>query len=136
MFTYKLKTPGSVFLIFRCLVAILEGIGKQLHPEFNTYKVIEPYGVKIVKEQYSPKNIYIELEDRFSNLTSMMNSFPGELKSIMEKARKGKLHFEIEHQGYGYLLKKLDSVTNRIVLALIISYNLRRVNHFNNACHS
>ncbi len=120
MFTYKLKTPGSVFLIFRCL-AILEGIGKQLHPGFNTYKVIEPYGVKIVKEQYSPKNIYIELEDRFSNLTSMMNSFPGELKSIMEKARKGKLHFEIEHQGYGYLLKKLDSVINRIVLALIIS---------------
>ena len=56
-----------------------------------------------------------------NNITSMMGSFPGELKAIMEKTRKGKLHFEVEHQGYGYLLKKLDSVINRIVLAMIIS---------------
>jgi ubiquinone biosynthesis protein len=120
MYNYRLKTPGSVFLIFRCL-AILEGIGKQLHPEFNTYEVIRPYGIKIIKEQYSPKNIYLDIEDRVNNITSMMGSFPGELKAIMEKTRKGKLHFEVEHQGYGYLLKKLDSVINRIVLAMIIS---------------
>ncbi|HIF14839.1 MAG TPA: AarF/ABC1/UbiB kinase family protein, partial [Bacteroidetes bacterium] len=120
MFRYRIKAPGSVFLIFRCFV-ILEGIGKQLHPNFNTYDAIKPYGAKIIKEQLSPANLYRNLEGRFNEFSSMISSFPNEVKVIMKKARQGKLHFQVEHQGYGYLLKKMDSITNRIVLSIIIS---------------
>jgi ubiquinone biosynthesis protein len=120
MFRYRIKAPGSVFLIFRCFI-ILEGIGKQLHPNFNTYDAIKPYGAKIIKEQLSPANLYRNLEGRFNEFSSMVSSFPNEVKVIMKKARQGKLHFQVEHQGYGYLLKKMDSITNRIVLSIIIS---------------
>ena len=34
MYKYKMRVPGGVFLIFRAL-AVLEGIGKIMHPEFN-----------------------------------------------------------------------------------------------------
>ena len=119
MYDYRLKVPGSVFLIFRCFV-ILEGIGKQLHPTFKTYDAIKPYGAKIIQKKLSPEYIFKDFYEKFSYLSSLLNSFPSEIKFIMQKLRKGRLHFEIEHQGYGYLLKKLDSITNRIVIALII----------------
>lgn len=119
MFIYQIKVPGGVFLIFRAL-AILEGIGKQLHPKMQTYELIKPFGLKLVKEQFKPKNVIDELSFQFNQLTSFVNTFPNEVRSIISKATNGKLHFEVELQGYGYLLKKMDSVTNRMALTYII----------------
>lgn len=119
MYDNKMRVPGGIFLIFRAF-AILEGLGKTLHPKFNTYEFIRPYGAKLIKEQLKPKNLVTELSHRASSLTSFLNNFPLEVREIVTKTNKGKLHFEVEHQGYGYLLKKLDSVTNRIAITLII----------------
>jgi len=120
MYNYKIRVPGSIFLIFRAF-AILEGIGKQIHPNFNTYDFIRPYGARLLKEQFSTKNIINEVSYRSSQFASFWSSFPSEVKGILQKTRKGELHFEIEHQGYGYLLKKLDSLTNRLALTFIIA---------------
>ena len=120
MFDYQIRVPGSVFLIFRAF-AILEGIGKTMHPHFNTYEFVKPYGAKIIKEQLAPEKLFEDFIHKMSEIGSLLNSIPLEFKSILQKARKGKIHFEVEHQGYGYLLKKLDSITNRIVISLIIS---------------
>jgi ubiquinone biosynthesis protein len=120
MFDYQISVPGSIFLIFRAF-SILEGIGKQIHPHFNTYEFIKPYGKKIVESQFSPKYMLNELSYRIEQATDYLESAPREFKDIITKVRKGKIHFEIEHQGYGHLLKKLDSVTNRIAMSLVIT---------------
>ncbi len=119
MYDYQLKVPGGVFLIFRAF-AILEGIGKTVHPHFNTYEFIKPYGLKILKERFKPETILNDLYYRVTQLSSFANSLPFEIKDIMGKFRKGKIHFEVEHQGYGYLLKKLDSLTNRMILTAVM----------------
>ncbi len=119
MYDYKMRMPGGIFLIFRAF-AILEGMGKTLHPNFNTYEFIKPYGAKLLREQLKPKYLLNELSSRTSAITSFLNTFPLEVKDIITKTSRGKLHIEIEHQGYGYLLKKLDSLTNRISITLII----------------
>lgn len=120
MYNYRISVPGSVFLIFRAF-AILEGIGKQIHPSFNTFEFIKPYGKKLIENQFSAKNILNEVSFRAEQLNELLTVWPREIKEIIGKIRQGKLHIEIEHQGYGYLLKKLDSLTNRISFALIIS---------------
>lgn len=120
MFDYKISVPGSVFLIFRAF-AILEGIGKQVHPHFNTYEYIKPYGKKLIEDQFSLKNIANEISFRAEQVNELMTAWPRDIKEIISKLRKGKLHLEIEHQGYGYLLKKLDSLTTRIAFSLIIA---------------
>ena len=119
MLDYQLKVPGDIYIIFRAL-ASLEGIGKIMHPNFRTYDFIKPWGAKVMKERLKPQNIYHDLNARFNTVSALFTSFPYEVKQIMQAMRKGRLRFEVEHQGYGYLLKKMDSVTNRISLTLII----------------
>ncbi len=119
MLDYQMKVPGSVFLIFRAL-AILEGIGKIMYPELKTYEYIKPFGKKIVQEQWSPENIISEVNTRISQVSGLLTSIPVELREILKLTRSGKIHIETELQGYGYLLKKLDSLTNRISITLII----------------
>ncbi|MBL0913089.1 MAG: AarF/ABC1/UbiB kinase family protein [Bacteroidia bacterium] len=119
MLRYEMVVPASIFLIFRAL-AILEGIGKIMYPQLKTYDYIKPYGRKIVEEQLSPENIWSEIQYRGEQISSFLSGIPVDLKEIMQQARSGKIHFEVELQGYGYLLKKLDSITNRLVITFII----------------
>jgi ubiquinone biosynthesis protein len=119
MFEYHITVPGGVFLIFRAF-AILEGIGKKMHPNFKTYEFIRPYGQRILTEQLRPENLASEAAQRFSNLTGFLNSFPVEVRGILQQVAKGKLHTEVELQGYGYALKKWDSISTRMSLTYII----------------
>ncbi len=119
MYDYRITVPGSVFLIFRAF-AILEGIGKKLHPNFKTYEFIRPYGQKILTEQLKPENLAAEAAQRLSNLSGFLNALPTEVRGIMSQISKGKLHSEIELQGYGYALKKWDSISTRQSLVYII----------------
>jgi ubiquinone biosynthesis protein len=119
MFEYHITVPGGVFLIFRAF-AILEGIGKKMHPNFKTYEFIRPYGQRILTEQLRPENLASEAAQRFSNLTGFLNSFPVEVRGILQQVAKGKLHTEVELQGYGYALKKWDSISTRMSLRYII----------------
>ena len=119
MFDYHITVPGGVFLIFRAF-AILEGIGKKMHPNFKTYEFIRPYGQKLLTEQLKPENLAHEAAQRMSNLSGFLNSFPVELRGILQQISKGKLHTEVELQGYGYALKKWDSISTRMSLTYII----------------
>jgi ubiquinone biosynthesis protein len=119
MFDHKIRVPGDIFLIFRAF-AILEGIGKTIHPHFNTYDFIRPYGLRLMKERISPKNIWQDVNQRFTQINSFLTSFPRDLREILGKTKKGKIHFEVELQGYGYLLKKMDSIANRMAITFLI----------------
>ena len=119
IFEYHITVPGGVFLIFRAF-AILEGIGKKMHPNFKTYEFIRPYGQRLLTEQLKPENLASEAAQRFSNLTGFLNSFPVEVRGILQQVAKGKLHTEVELQGYGYALKKWDSISTRMSLTYII----------------
>jgi ubiquinone biosynthesis protein len=128
MYDYRITVPGSVFLIFRAF-AILEGIGKKLHPNFKTYEFIRPYGQKLLTEQLKPENLAADAVERFSSISGFLNSFPAELRGIFHQISKGKLHSEIELQGYGYALKKWDSISTRqsltyVICALMISSSI------------
>jgi ubiquinone biosynthesis protein len=119
MRNYNMRVPGSVTLIFRAL-AVLEGIGKQIHPNFNVSAFVQPYGFKLLKEQYSLKSLAEEGLFRLEQISALFNSIPIEVRAILKKTRQGKLHIEIEHKGYEPFLRKLDRITNRFILAFII----------------
>ena len=118
IYQYKLQVPGAVFLILRALV-ILEGIGKVLHPHFNTFEFVRPYGAKILKEQYSPENILNEAEYTGTQLLALLQTLPTDLRQITRKISKGELRVKVELSGYTSLLRKADQLVGRTVLALL-----------------
>ncbi len=119
MYKYKMRVPAGVFLIFRAL-AVLEGIGKVMHPNFNISQFVIPYGVKMIKEQYAPKELLDTIWYKSSEILSLLNSIPSEFSTILKKARKGDLKLKIDHQGYTPFLNKLDRMVNRFILAFVI----------------
>jgi predicted unusual protein kinase regulating ubiquinone biosynthesis (AarF/ABC1/UbiB family) len=82
--------PGAVFLILRALV-ILEGIGKVLHPRFNTFEFVRPYGARIITEQYSADNILNEAQYTGTQLLALIQTLPADIRQIVRKISRGDL---------------------------------------------
>lgn len=118
IYNYKLQVPGAVFLILRALV-ILEGIGKVLHPRFNTFEFVRPYGARIVAEQYSAENILSEAEYTGTQLLALIQTLPADIRQIVRKISRGDLRVRIELSGYQLLLHKADQLVSRGILAAV-----------------
>lgn len=118
IYNYKLQVPGAVFLILRALV-ILEGIGKVLHPNFNTFEFVRPYGAKIIREQYSRENLLTEAEYTGTQLLALIQTLPADVRQIVRKISKGELRVKFELVGYQSLMRKADQLVSRTILALL-----------------
>jgi len=118
IYNYKLQVPGAVFLILRALV-ILEGIGKVLHPNFNTFEFVRPYGAKIIREQYSRENLLTEAEYTGTQLLALIQTLPADIRQIVRKISKGELRVRFELVGYQSLMRKADQLVSRTILALL-----------------
>lgn len=116
----KMRVPGSIFLILRAL-AILEGIGRAIYPDFNTMEFMKPYGAKLIADRFSPKKIGLDLFHDATELADFVQAFPAELRDILKQLRKGRLKFVFEPAEYEEILDKLTRASNRITLALLIS---------------
>jgi ubiquinone biosynthesis protein len=123
IYDYRMKVPGPVFLILRAL-AILEGIGKQLHPRLNAYAEVAPYGQLLLREQYSPANLAGEMSWRLSNLDELLSAMPLEVLDILRKLRKGELRVETRSAGQAEWQRHLDGMANRLSLAVLIGFLL------------
>ena len=118
IYNYKLQVPGAVFLILRALV-ILEGIGKVLHPNFNTIEFVRPYGAKIIREQYSRQNLLSEAEYTGTQLLALLQTLPSDVRQIVRKISKGELRLKFELVGYNTLMRKADQLVSRTILAML-----------------
>lgn len=119
IYKYKLQVPGSIFLILRAL-AILEGIGSVLHPDFQVLEFIKPYGTKLLAEQFSFKNIRSSAQTGISQLASLLYVFPTEVRYILKQLRSGKININYDIQNPQLFLDKADSIANRLVLTLLV----------------
>ena len=118
IYDYKLQVPGAIFLILRALV-ILEGIGKVLHPSFNTFEFVAPYGRRIIAEQYSKENILGEAQYTGQQFLALLQTLPADVRQIVRKISKGELRVKVELSGYTTLLRKADQLVSRTILALL-----------------
>ncbi|MCK5104032.1 MAG: AarF/ABC1/UbiB kinase family protein [Cyclobacteriaceae bacterium] len=118
-YKYKLQIPGVIFLILRSL-SILEGTAKTLDPKFDILENIKPYGIKLIAEQYSLKNISGELSHTISQAFSLLYNLPLEMRDIVKQIRKGKIVLNTRQIGFEKYQRQLDFIANRLVMAIII----------------
>ena len=118
-YKYKLQIPGVIFLILRSL-AILEGTSKQLDPDFDVLENIKPYGLKLLAEQYSFKNVSNEASHAIAQAFTLFYNLPLEIRDIVKQVRKGKIVLNTRQIGFENYQKQQDFIANRLVLAIII----------------
>lgn len=106
-------------MVLRAL-AILESTAKSLDPEFDVLENIKPYGIKLIAEQYSFKNMSNELSHSVAQAFALLSNLPLDLRDIVKQVRKGKIVLNTKQIGYEKYQRQKDFIANRVVMAIII----------------
>lgn len=119
MNAYRIKFPSDLMLLAKALVT-MEGIGRQLDPDFNMIAHIKPFIEKMVHERLSPGNLSKELFNVFHSYGSLMKNLPSDLKEFINRVNRNKFKIDLEHRGLEKLITEFDKSSNRLSFSLII----------------
>lgn len=117
---YHIKFPTDLMLLARALVTI-EGIGRQLDPEFNMVAHLRPFVEKIVRERMTPANFSKETMRLLHGYGALLKSLPTDLKELINRINRNKFKIDLEHRGLEKLITDLDKSSNRVSFSLVIS---------------
>jgi len=117
---YKMRLPVELSLMVKMLLTV-ENIASQLDPTLSIVKIAEPYGKKLVMRKYAPSRIRQEVQEILQDYTQLGREFPGEIISILKMVEEGELKVNMEHSNIKHLTSKVDIMSNRLSLAIILA---------------
>jgi ubiquinone biosynthesis protein len=120
LLNHGIRCPADLMLLIRVFVT-LEGVGRELDPQFNLATQLAPHVERIVRERYNPRRLTIRLLEESQNLLSIAHSLPRHLGTTFEKLSKNELRVQMEHSGMDHLITEIDRSSNRVVIGLVLS---------------
>jgi len=117
---HQLNLPPDLTLLFKAFIT-LDGLGRQLDPEFNLVEVASPLLQRIFIARYSPDALFKRGKDNLLEITELLTDLPKDLHQLMESMRYGTLGVKIDVNKPAWLGKELDRTINRISVSLITS---------------
>ncbi len=116
---YRIKFPSDLMLLAKALVT-MEGLGRQLDPDFNMIGHLKPFMEKLVKERMTPATLSKEFLQVLQGYGGLMKHLPRDLKEFINRVNRNKFKIDLEHRGLERLISDLDKSSNRLSFSLLI----------------
>src|SRR3990167_7592849 len=95
-------------------LATMDGVARQLDPDFNTIAYTRPFVERLVHERHDPKRIYKDVLLYSSELLDILKIIPKDTYEIIKKIKMGTLKIEFEHQGLSRIKNAASWTLKRI----------------------
>lgn len=115
-----LVLPADLALLIKVFVT-LEGLGRQLDPDFDIASEAEPFLHDAMARRYSPVRLAREGLRAMGDTASFLAALPRDLKRLVRSARAGslKLHVDIDHlQRFG---TQIEHSANRLTVGVVLA---------------
>lgn len=114
---YRIRVPGDWMLVFRALVT-MEGMGRQLDPNFDMIAAGQELIKDIIKIQYSLDRLTNDSFSLVKEVTSLLQVLPRSLRWALRKFAHNDYAFEMVLPDLQKLSKSVDLGTRRISKSL------------------
>ena len=114
---YGIEVPTEFMMVGKALMTV-EGIGKEIDPDFDLMEEAKPLFSELLRKRYSPERIGNELLRRVERLTGATYSVPQQVQEILQDMRLGRLVLKTEDLR---ITRSADRIGRQIFSALIIS---------------
>ena len=115
---HKMRLPSNLYLMDKALIT-LEGILKQLDPQFNYVEAAQPYVVELVKRKRSPERILQNVQKTVMEFVDAFSILPKQMKATYRKLMHGDIQVTISHEGLPQLIRDIDRSSNRLSFSVI-----------------
>jgi len=119
IYSMNLRLPTR-FVMLDKAIATLGSVGIELYPDFNVFEVAKPYARDLMLERFTPQRVASRARRESFRLAQMAAELPYQVHDTLEQVRDGQIEVGFVHKGLDDVLAKLDTLFNRLVIALIV----------------
>ena len=123
IYSMNLRLPTR-FVMLDKAIATLGSVGIELYPDFNVFEVAKPYARDLMLERFTPRRMALRARREGWKLTQMAVELPYQIHETLEQVREGQIEVGFVHKGLDELMAKLDTLFNRLVIALVVTGGL------------
>ncbi len=120
MSRYRVYFRENNYLLVKALMTI-EGVGKELDPDFNASVAIKPFVIQFYKKNFSFMALLSKVGEIPKELGDFLMQFPQDIKAITQKMKSGKLKIEFQHIGLEDIQESMERSLNRLSIAVVIA---------------
>lgn len=118
--TFRIRLQPDFILLAKALVTV-EGMGRQLDPDFDMIQVLKPHMLGVVNKRLDPGQVLKSLNETGRSYLSLLKNFPREIREFIGKLNRNSVKIDLEHRGLERFTRELDKSMNRLSFSLIIS---------------
>jgi ubiquinone biosynthesis protein len=105
-------------MLFKALIT-LEGLGRQLNPDFQIINHLTPFVKQVIVDRYMPGAIFKRGRRSLANIADAVTGLPGDVSQVLREAARGRLKLNLDLKRLDHFGHQLDHSTNRLTMALI-----------------
>lgn len=120
IYEHQIRMPQDFFLLFRA-IAVSEGVGQDLDPDFNVIEVGKNFIYEILDDRMQLNKILSRLGSEIWKFGRKKYELNNQLKSFLDKLVTDDFTVNFRHTNLENLISRLDIVSNRISMSMIIA---------------
>lgn len=117
---YRINIPSNFTLLLKCIITI-EGVGRELDPDFNIIEVARPFVKKIIINRYNPTNLLKDSVEILAELSKGILLLPEIVEDISDKLKDDSIKLDFDTEGSKKVLSVLNRMVNRLVFGIIVA---------------
>ncbi|WP_455209070.1 ABC1 kinase family protein [Kaarinaea lacus] len=115
---HQLVLPPDLSMLFKVFIT-LEGLGRQLDPDFDMVGTATPFLKRAIFARYTPEAIAKRGLHSLSNMMEIFGSLPQDLRRLLRAAKRGALQVNVDITRLEKFGRQLDKSASRITVGLI-----------------
>jgi ubiquinone biosynthesis protein len=119
-FRHNLHLPSDLWLLGKTL-AMMEGVGLKLVPDFDIFAVSEPYVKRFMWQMASPRTWGPSLLEGIGDWGELMRLIPRVSSQVLTRVERGELEITLSHKELDQAMIRLDRTANRISLSMLLA---------------
>lgn len=113
-----LVMPADFAMLFKTLIT-LEGLGRQLDPEFDMVEHLAPFVRKVIADRYMPDALFKRGKRNIHDVLSLVTGLPRDLARLIKEARRGKFKIDLDLKRLDRFSHQIDLSANRLTLGIL-----------------
>jgi len=119
-FRHHLHLPSELWLLAKTL-AMMEGVGLKLAPDFDIFEVSQPYIRRFVRQMASPRTWSRRLARSAHDWGELLAWLPQRAPQLLEQAQRGQLELVLNLKGMKWTTTRLDRIANRLAISILVA---------------
>jgi len=117
---HELAMPSDLALLLKVFIT-LEGLGRQLDPNFNMVAEATPFVKRAMLARYQPAALAKRSWRNFAEIMDILSNLPRDIRRLLTSARRGALQFNVNISRLDRFAHELDRAASRLTVGMVTS---------------